>query len=43
MCIDEQGKTFISVWDEGPVPSPQKKRKKKRSDFMETGGNEAFT
>ena len=30
MCINEQGKTFISVWDEGPVPSPQKKRKKKK-------------
>ena len=29
MCINDQGKTFISVWDEGPVPSPQKKRKKK--------------
>lgn len=29
MCINEQGKTFKSVWDKGPVPSPQKKRKKK--------------
>ena len=43
MCINDQGKTFKSVWDMGPVPSPQKKKKKKRSDFMETGGNEAFT
>ena len=43
MCINDQGKTFKSVWDKGPVPSPQKKKKKKRSDFMETGGNEAFT
>lgn len=45
MCIDEQGKTFKPVWDKGPVPFPlpPRKKEKKRSDFMEIGGNEAFT
>lgn len=45
MCIDEQGKTFKPVLDKGPVPFPlpPRKKEKKRSDFMEIGGNEAFT
>ena len=45
MCINEQGKTSKSVWDKGPVHFhlPPRKKEKKRSDCMETEGNEAFT